>query len=178
MPPAVRRLALVVHLTSAVGWIGGALAYLAVGVAAETSDSSETVRGAWIAMDVIGWRVLVPLGVAAFTTGLLLSLGTRWGLFRHYWVVFSLALTAFALVVMLLHLSDVTESADIARTASEAHLLAMGGDIAHPGIGIGVLFVVLVLNLYKPKGLTSYGRRRLARDRGARSGTPEMLAAT
>jgi hypothetical protein len=178
MPPAARRLALVAHLSSAVGWLGGALAYLAIGIAAEASESSETVRGAWIAMDVIGWFVLVPLAIVALVTGLLMSLGTRWGLFRHYWVVISLVLTTFALVVMLLHMPDVSESADIARTASVDHLLAMGGDIVHPAIGIGVLFVVLVLNLYKPKGMTSYGRRRQANDRGARSGTPEVVAAS
>jgi hypothetical protein len=79
-----------------------ALVYVALGVAAEASDSGETVRGAWIAMELIGWSVIVPLAVASLITGLVMGLGTRWGLLRHYWVIFSLALTALSAVVLLL----------------------------------------------------------------------------
>ena len=163
MSSGYRRFVLAVHLTVAVGWIGAAAAYLALGIAAERSQEPQTVRSAWIAMELIGWSVIVPLAVASLVTGLAMGLGTKWGLLRHYWVVFSLALTAFATVVLLLHMPTVTSQADVARTADVTRLQSLGGDVVHPAIGIVVLLLVLTLNIYKPRGMTRYGRRTLAR---------------
>ena len=158
MSPVVRKLALAVHLTVSIGWIGAAIAYLALGTAAATSRDAQTVRGAWLGMEIIGWYVIAPLAVASLVTGLVMAVGTRWGLFRHYWVIFSLALTAIATVVVLLHMPTVSSTADVARTADAAALDALGGDLAHPGIGLAVLLVILVLNIYKPQGATGYGQ--------------------
>jgi hypothetical protein len=48
----------------------------------------------------------------------------------------------------------VTQTAELARTMSEAEAVTLGGDIVHPGVGIGILVVVAVLNIYKPRGQT------------------------
>ena len=162
MTPVVRKLVLAVHLSVSVGWIGAAAAYLAIGVVAGSSESPETVRGAWIAMELIGWYVIVPLAATALATGVVMAAGTRWGLFRHYWVIFSLALTTFAAVVLVLHMPTVSSTADEARTADAPELHALGGDVGHPAIGLAVLIAILVLNVYKPRGVTAYGRRRHA----------------
>ena len=45
------------------------------------------VRAAFLAMESIGWFVIVPLSLAALPTGLVQSLGTEWGLFRHCWML-------------------------------------------------------------------------------------------
>lgn len=160
MGPGVRKLALASHLTVAVGWIGAVIAYLALGVAATTSTDAQTMRGAWVAMEVTGWYVIVPLAVTSLVTGVVMALGTRWGLFRHYWVMFSLALTAFAVVVLILHMPTVSSLADVAKEADDQQLASLGGDLTHPAIGLIVLLVVQVLNVYKPRGLTAYGRRK------------------
>jgi len=81
---------LAVHLAVSVGWIGAAVGYLEMGIAAERSESAATIRSAWVAMDIIGWFVIVPLAFAAVASGVALAAGTRWGLFRHCWVIFSL----------------------------------------------------------------------------------------
>ena len=161
----VRRFALASHLTFAVGWIGTVIAYLALGVAASTSNDAETIRSTWIAMDLIGWYVIVPLAVAAFLSGVVMAAGTNWGLFRHYWVVFSLVLTAFSTAVLIMHMPTVSSTADVARLADDAHLQTLGGDLAHPAIGLLILLAVQVLNVYKPKGLTPYGLRRQREER-------------
>ncbi len=160
MSAGVRKFLLAVHLAVSVGWVGAAAAYLAVGIAAEVSTKPATIRSAWLAMELIGWSVVVPLAVGALMTGLVLALGTRWGLFRHYWVIFSLALTAFATVVLVLHMPTVSSTARDARAASAAGLEGLGGDIVHPGIGLAVLLAILVLNVYKPRGLTGHGQRK------------------
>ncbi len=160
LTPRLRKFALSAHLTFSVGWIGAVLAYLALGVGAVTSQDVQTVRAAWIAMELTGWYVIVPLALASLLTGLVMALGTKWGLFRHYWVLFSFALTILATVVLLLHMPTVSSIADQAQEAEGTSLDGLGGDLLHPGIGLVVLLVVQVLNLYKPPGMTRYGWRK------------------
>ena len=163
MTPGLRKIALAVHLSISVGWIGAVVAYLALGVSAVTSEDAQTVRAAWIAMELTGWFVIVPLAVAAALTGLVMSLGTPWGLFRHYWVLITLALTLLSTIVLLLHMPTVSSLADEARETDGAS--GQGGDLLHPGVGLVVLLVITVLNVYKPRGLAPYGQCKQREER-------------
>jgi hypothetical protein len=165
MTPGLRKFALTAHLTFSVGWIGAVIAYLGLGIAARINQDMQTVRAAWLAMELTGWYVIVPLAFASLFTGLVMALGTKWGLFRHYWVLFSLVLTIFAIIVLLLHMPTVSFLAGIATEADEASLSRLGGDLAHPGIGLLVLLVIQVLNVYKPRGMTPYGWRKQQEER-------------
>lgn len=160
MRPGLRKAVLALHLTASVGWIGGVITYLALGLSAVNASADATIRSAWIAMEIVGWFAIVPLAVASLLTGIVMALGTRWGLLRHYWVVISLILTGISVAVLLLHMPGVTAAVEVARRSSGSELAALGGDLAHPGIGLVVLLVVQVLNIYKPRGLTRYGHRR------------------
>ncbi|MFP5283252.1 MAG: DUF2269 domain-containing protein [Actinomycetes bacterium] len=160
MTLGVRRPVLVVHIICSVGWIGAAIAYLALGVAAQVSPQAAVVRAAWIGMELTGWFVIVPLGGLAFLTGVVLSLITRWGLLQHYWVVIALVLTTTAFAVLVWHMPDVSALAAIARAGDDAATTRLGGDVVHPALGILVLIVVAVINIYKPRGLTRRGRAR------------------
>jgi hypothetical protein len=164
LPPALRRAMLAAHIICAVGWIGAATAYLALGVAAQVNMQPQTVRAAWISMELSGWFVIVPLGCLALLTGLVLSLGTPWGLFKHYWVVIALVLTTLSLAVLLLHMPSVSTMAGLARTADDAAASRLGGDVLHPALGLLVLIVVTVLNVHKPRGLTPYGQQKQAKE--------------
>lgn len=159
MAPRLRKFLLAAHLTFSVGWIGTVVAYLALGIAAATSQDAQTVRAAWTAMELTGWYVIVPLALATLLTGLVMALGTRWGLFRHYWVLISFMLTLLAAVVLLFHMPTVSSQADAAREAG-ARLDELGGDLLHPGLGLVVLLVIQVLNVYKPQGITPWGQRK------------------
>lgn len=166
MGPDLRKFSLSVHLTVSVGWIGAVVAYLSLGVSAVTTQDAQTVRAAWTAMELIGWYAIVPLALAALLTGMVMALGTRWGLFRHYWVLISLGLTVFATFVLLLHMPEVSALADVAREADADRLVGgLGGDLFHPGVGLLVLLVIQILNVYKPRGLTRYGWRKQQEER-------------
>jgi hypothetical protein len=163
MTPRLRKFALAVHIALSVGWIGAALAYLAVAVSAAASQDAQLLRAAWIAMALIGWRVIVPLAVASVLTGLVMSLGTAWGVIRHYWVLASLALTIGSAAVLVQHLRTVTVRAAMAAQPDGAALGelrgALAGEWLHAGLGVVVLIAIEALNVYKPHGLTPYGRR-------------------
>ena len=160
MTPGIRRFALTLHVITSVGWIGAVIAYLVLGVSAVTSTDVQRVRAAWIAMEITGWFAIVPLALAALLTGIIMSLGTKWGLFRHYWVVISLALTILSTVVLLLHMPTVSVLADVAQEADGADLAGLGGDLFHPSVGLLILLVITGLNVYKPRGMTPYGWRK------------------
>lgn len=160
MSPGLRKFALTVHLVSSIGWIGAVFAYLALGVAAVTSDDAQGVRTAWIAMELTGWSVIVPLALSALLTGLVISLGTPWGLFRHYWVLITLLLTVFSVVVLVVHMPTVSSMAALARQAEAAEIDRLGGDLLHSGLGLLVLLLITILNVYKPRGMTRYGWRK------------------
>jgi hypothetical protein len=160
MSASLRRAALALHIITSVGWIGAAAGYLVLGVLAALSEEPLTIRAAWIGMEVIGWQAVVPLGSLALLTGLVMSLGTSWGLVRHYWVLFALVLTVIALTILLLHMPAVMAGADLARTGDNRAVMELGGDVLHPALGLVVLVVVAVLNVYKPRGVTGFGRKR------------------
>ena len=166
MASSLRKFVLTVHLTSSLGWIGAVIAYIALGISAVTTQEAQTVQAAWIAMELTGWVVIVPLALGSLLTGLVISMGTPWGLFRHYWVLISLLLTIFAAVILVLHMPDVSTLAGVVRNARDADLSGgLGGDLFHAGWGLGVLLVITVLNVYKPQGLTPYGWRKQQEER-------------
>ena len=101
MTPALRSFTFTTHITTSVGWVGAVLAFLSLAVIGFTSDDEVKVRGAYLLMAPAAWFVLVPLAHAALLSGLVLSLGSTWGLFRHYWVVLKLGITVFATVILL-----------------------------------------------------------------------------
>jgi hypothetical protein len=160
LSPALRKLALTVHLTASVGWIGAVFVYLALGAAAVMSSDDQTIRAAWAAMDLTGWWVIAPLAIAAVVTGLVMSLGTRWGLFRYYWTLISFVLTVLCTGVLLLHMPTVSAMARLAQVLDGGDLRALGGDLFHPGTGLLLLLAITVLNVYKPAGVTPYGWRK------------------
>ena len=162
MSPVLRKFALAVHLTVSVGWIGAVAGYIALDVTTATSADAPTLRAAYMGMGLIARRIIVPLALASLLTGLIVSLGTKWGLFRHYWVLISLVLTTVATVVLLAETRVISSYAAMAAdpATSSDDLRAMGTTLGHSIGGTVVLVVVLVLNVYKPRGMTRYGWRK------------------
>ena len=171
LSPSVRRLLLTAHVTCSVGWLGAAAAYLGLVVAALNSRDAQLVRAAYLAMAPITWFAIVPLALATLLTGIVESLGTPWGLFRHYWVVFKLLLTLFATVVLLKNTRTGELLTSRATTSDGADVAGLQGQTIHAGGGALVLLVTTVLAIYKPRGLTPYGQRKRREQRTADAGS-------
>ncbi len=160
MAPRLRKFTLTAHVTSSVGWIGAIAAFLALAIIGLTSQDAQMVRGVYPAMTAIGWFVLVPLSLACLLTGLIQALGTPWGLLRHYWVLFKLAINLVATILLLVHVQVASQVADAAAatTLSSGDLRTMRIQlVADAGAALLVLLVAVTLSVYKPKGLTRYG---------------------
>jgi len=165
MTPRLRRLAFTAHITLSIGWLGAVAGFLVLSLAGLTSRDAEVVRAAYLAMDMIGRFVIVPMSFAALATGLLQALGTEWGLFRYYWVLVKFVLTTFATFLLLLHqYTAVAEAAKRVAATAPGTLPDVGNLgtqlIKDAGLGLVALLVIIVLSVYKPWGLTHYGQRK------------------
>ncbi|KGA97497.1 membrane protein [Alkalihalobacillus alcalophilus ATCC 27647 = CGMCC 1.3604] len=160
MVPWFRKLTLTIHITSTVGWLGAVFGYIALVIAALTTQDVQMGRVAWSAMEIIGWYVIVPLALVSFLTGLVMSLGTPWGLFRHYWILFKLLLTIVATVVLLLNMPTVSYLANVTHQTGAFNFDGLWGQLLHAGGGLVVLFLTIILSVYKPQGMTRYGKSR------------------
>lgn len=158
-----RKAALVAHVTASVGWIGAIVASLGLAISALVSNDPQTVRSAYISLDLMGRYVLVPCAFAALLGGIAQSFITKWGLIRHYWVIFKLGITIFATVVLVLYLRTLAFLADFARdatlTAGTLESLRTPTVVLHAGAALVLLLVATALAVYQPQGMTAYGRR-------------------
>lgn len=162
MTPRIRKLLLLTHIASSVGWFGAVVPYLALAIAGLTSHDPQVVRAAYLSMDLIGWFVIVPFSLASLLTGLVQSLFTQWGLFRQWWIVAKLVLTIISIFILLRHMQGASHTAYMAaatvlpvdfRSQQIEHLV-------HPAGGLLVLLATMALSVFKPGGMTPYGRRK------------------
>jgi hypothetical protein len=171
MTPRLRRFALAAHVASSVGWLGAVVVFLAVAVVGLTSQDGQTVRGAYVVMEPVAWYVLVPLAFASLLTGLVQSLGTAWGLFRHYWVLFKLMINVVATIVLLLYMQTLSSLADVAAettlSSDDLDALRSASPVLHAGAALLLLLVAMTLAVFKPPGLTPYGQRKQHEQRTA-----------
>jgi hypothetical protein len=166
MTPRLRRFALTAHITSTIGWLGAVVVFLALAVIGLTSQDAQTVRGAYLVMDPAARLVLVPLAFASLLTGLIQSLGTVWGLFRHYWVLFKLLITVVATVVLLTYMDTFRSMAHLAADqGADLGAVRNASPMLHAALALLVLLVATALAVYKPRGMTSYGRRQQHKQR-------------
>ena len=172
MTPPLRKLALTAHVTTSVGWLGALAVFLAHALASLISRDEQMVRAASLAMGLTAWFVILPLSLASLTTGLVQALGTAWGLFRHYWILFKLLLTAVATIVLLLKLGPISYLAEVAAqtTFSSTDLIGLRTSLmVHAAGGLLVLLTVATLAVYKPRGMTRYGLRKEREQGNAKS---------
>ncbi len=172
MTPRLRKFALTAHITFSVGWLGAVAVFLTHAIIGLTSEQSLLVRSAYLAMELSAWAVIVPACFGSLLTGIVQSLGTHWGLFKHYWIIVKFLLTVVITIFLLLHLKPIGY---IAGIASEKILSATD----HRGVRIqlavaaaGALLVLLAttaISVYKPWGKIPYGFRKLNKIREERA---------
>ena len=159
MTPRLSKLSLTTHITCSVGWLGAVDGFLVLSIAGLTSRDAEVVRGSYLSMNLIGLYMIVPLSLAALTTGLIQSLGTEWGLFRHYWVLAKLTLTVGA--TGLHQFKAVETAARRVSALAPGTLPELGGLgtelLSKAALALLTLLVTTTLSVFKPWGLTQYG---------------------
>jgi lipopolysaccharide export LptBFGC system permease protein LptF len=94
---------------------------------------------------------------------MVLSLGTKWGLFRYYWVLLKLVITTGAVFLLLVHTQIIDLLAGIAAKTTILNAYPYGMQlkmVVTSGATVVVLTMLTGLAVYKPQGLTPYGQRK------------------
>lgn len=90
-----------------------------------------------------------------------MSLGTSWGLFRHYWVLVKFVITILAAIILFMYTQTLDQLGALARDASlPIDALKNPSPVLHSALAVLALLVNTTLSVYKPKGMTKYGRRK------------------
>ncbi len=159
MSSRVCKLMLSLHVVTSVGLLGAVATFFLLSLLGLISANEVVLRSTYVAMDPIARMIIVPLAICTLLVGILQSLITPWGLFRHYWVIFKLAITVLVILVLLMQLSPI---AALARYATEnsfdpAVLYRPRLSAAlHAGVGLIILLVPVVLSIFKPRATTGY----------------------
>jgi hypothetical protein len=160
----LRSFTLTAHVASSVAWLGAVAAFLALSIAGLISGDTHVVEAAYVSMELIGWMVIVPLSLTSLVTGLVQGLGTTWGLFRHWWVLIKLILNILAAILLLVHMQPIGH---MARVVAETTLSNQDFRevrvqlVADAFAALLLLLTATALSVYKPRGLTRYGWRKL-----------------
>jgi hypothetical protein len=155
--PGLRKLALTAHIVSSVGWLGAVVAYLALAIIGLRAHDTSLAQGTYAALESLGWLVIVPFSLAALLTGLVQSLGTEWGLFRHYWVLAKFVLTVVATLILFRYMS--TSRPTVGTVAlSDDNPSFQARAVVHATGGALMLLTTSVLSVYKPWGQTPWAR--------------------
>lgn len=154
-------------MAASAGWLGLTLGLLALGVAAATTGSAVTVEASVRAMKLFADWLLLPIAFLTLLSGLVLSLGTAWGLLRYRWVCTKFWLT----------LATTTATAFALRPGVNA-AVATGGPLPDAGdvlfgpiVSLSAYVFMTVISVLKPWGLTRRGRRLRASARGQKNVT-------
>jgi hypothetical protein len=161
-----RRGILVAHIASAGAWIGidfvmGVLVFTAL------FGNDETRALCYRALELFAVWPLIATGLVSLASGVVLGLGTKWGLVRYWWVAVKLALNVLLVALVPVALRpEVIEKAEQGKrfVAGEAASLAVGDLIFPPIVSPTLLLVAFVLAVFKPWGVI---RKRPATRRGA-----------
>ncbi|MER5260951.1 hypothetical protein ABTZ99_02555 [Actinosynnema sp. NPDC002837] len=145
LKPKAGKTWLLLHVVTSVGWLGVTIGMLVLALAA--FDAPQLYQ----AMELLGDLVVLPLALGALVTGVVLSLGTKWGLVRHRWVLVKFVLTVVAVIATTFSLrSGLHEAAD--------GVVAAGGDVlAAACVSLALYTFNTVLSVFKPWGRTRWG---------------------
>jgi len=158
--PGIRKFGLTAHITFSIGWFGAVVGFLILAISGLISQKPQMVTANYLTMELIGWFVIIPFCLGALLTGIFQSLGTDWGLLKHYWIVVKLVLTVVATLVLFLHMQPVSYLADIAskKELSYSEFRSMRIQlIADACAALFVLLVAITISVYKPWGKIAYG---------------------
>ena len=167
LAPSLRKFLVTAHITFAVGWLGAVAGFLALAIAGLKSQDIQIMNAAYLGMDLTARYVILPLSFAPLITGPILSFGTPWGMFRHYWILAKLLITILSTLILLVHMQPIGH---LALMATDGTLSSAGPSqriqmVVASGAGLLALLLATGLAVYKPRGMTAYGWRKQYEER-------------
>ena len=154
-----RHAVLVLHIVSAVGWIGVDLALIPLVLTGLTTDDGPTAAAAYRAVAILVPWTVPALSLLILTTGILLGLGTKWGLVRYWWVAVKLVISLILTMLVFVALLPGVLSPEVSDATTGDEVRAAFADPAMflypPVVSSLMLLAAVVLSVTKPWGRRS-----------------------
>jgi hypothetical protein len=150
-----RKSILLVHIASAGAWIGIDVVMAVLVFTALSTDDDRAKALSFQALELVAVGPLLATGMTCLLTGILLGLGSKYGLVRYWWVAVKLVLNLLLTGLVLVALApEVTAHAEQARrfAAGEPASLQVGDLIFPPIVSPTALLVAMALAVFKPWG--------------------------
>ncbi|ADD44141.1 hypothetical protein [Stackebrandtia nassauensis] len=162
LPKPLRRGLLTLHVITSVGWLGISLGNIALALTVYNTSDPALQHSIYRVLEIVGNIVILPISLTAFATGVVLSVGTHWGLLRHKWVLIKLVLTLGTVLMTYLSLvPGLRESAAIVDATAPDRLADIDGSglLSAAFVSSSIYTFNVVLSTFKPWGRTRWGRR-------------------
>lgn len=163
--PATRKTILVLHIISGIGWMGVDMALFVLLMTAHSSSDATLVVSSFNAIRIIVPVAVPTLSISILVTGLILGLGTPWGVFRYWWVLVKLILSTIMTVLVFIALvPGVNEIAglDLTMTSADAVRASLGpiadGLMFPPVVSFLMLATATILSIFKPWKFTPWSK--------------------
>jgi hypothetical protein len=161
LSPRARKLMLLAHIAAAGSWLG---IDLVLGILVVTTLTADAVDAAAAAASIASFATwpLVTVGLITLVTGVVLGLGSKYGLIRYWWVFVKLVLNIVLVTLVLLALTPgVALLADVGRDAIVTGTMpeAPANLLFPPIVSSTAVLAAIALSVFKPWGRTGRGRR-------------------
>ncbi|TCP52943.1 hypothetical protein EV191_1054 [Tamaricihabitans halophyticus] len=142
------------HVLLSVGWVGLSATSLVLAVVTFGQSNTAIRRGVFEFVELLSVVLGRPAAIGALVTGLVLSFGTKWGLFRYYWVLikFVLLIVMVAAAIVLTPGFVADGIAHAGQPGSAELATAQWGIVLLPIGHLVGLVVSTLLSVYKPGG--------------------------
>ncbi|MGI5130419.1 hypothetical protein ACQEVB_26695 [Pseudonocardia sp. CA-107938] len=156
LQPRARKAAVVAHVVSSAAWIGLDAAKTILVFTGIYAGDRGTVALAYQALGTfLGWPLVVA-SLAALVTGLVLGVGTRWGLVTHWWVAAKLGITLVLVLMVCFVLAPMLPDVAAYGTALAAGTVPVPetvADLVYPAVvAPTALLAATILSVVKPWG--------------------------
>lgn len=159
--PRSRKGVLVLHIVTAGAWIGIDVVLAVLVFTALLTDNARTAAVSYQALGLFAIWPLLSAGLVCLASGIMLGLGTKYGLVRYWWVAVKLVINVvFVLLVPLALQPTVTAAVQHGRdlTAGEPLTFAITELVFPPIVSPVGLLLAVILAVYKPWGRIRKGR--------------------
>lgn len=168
--PRTRKALVATHVVFSGSWLGVGAVMITLTILAATADDVGASHYSYRLLELFDQTILPWSSFGAILSGIAVSLTTKWGIVKHYWVFTKLVL---AIVVLTCAFSFL--HAWVVTAATESRQLAgSGGDVAELGavrtlliggfaFAVSNVLAATVISVYKPWGMTQRGRREAQR---------------
>jgi len=152
-----QKLLKVIHLISVSIWLSSVVTLMLIPIISKKITLGGEIYMYNLAYHFIDMFILTPAAILTLLTGLIYSLFTKWGFFRHGWVIYKWIVTLLIIITGTFYLGPMVtkllEIADIKRIAALQDQFYTQGEVIGLYAAIvnsSLLIIAVIFSVYKP----------------------------